>query len=95
MALKDRRVRIVRITTSNDGTGQGSATNPIPASVFGMTNIEECSMATKSDGDLILAAPSYDGSSLLLYSIVNATDANRGDPADFINTTFQITVRGY
>lgn len=95
MALKDRKVLIVRLATSNDATGQGSATNAIPASLFGMTVIEECSKGVKSDNDLLLAAPSYSGDKLLLYNLNNATDANRSDPADFINTTFQITVRGY
>jgi hypothetical protein len=70
-------------------------TNYIPAFVFEMTVIEECSVATKSDDDLILAAPSYNGTKLLLYDILNATDANRGDPADFVNTTFAVTVKGY
>jgi len=93
-AGKDRLVIIARVATLSS-PGNGSATNPIPASAFGLSVIEESSMGTVSDGTIIATAPAYDGSGLRLYNLEQATDANRTDPADFISTTFQVTVRGY
>lgn len=92
---KRRQCRRVTLATSNDGTGQGSATNTIPASLFGMSVIEECSVAVTDGNKLLVAAPAYDGSSVLLFDVQNATDANRDDPADFINTVLRLTVKGY
>lgn len=62
-------------------TGQGTATNKILASVLGLTKIERASEFT-ADGDdhIYVAAPSYDGSFLLLKA--SATDA----PADITDT---------
>jgi len=92
-----KRRKCIRCTlaTSNDGTGQGSATNRILAALFNMTLIEEVTPAVTSGNKLIVATPAYDGSSVLLYDVQNATDANRDDPADFINTTLRLTVKGY
>lgn len=92
---KRRKAYRVTLATSNDGTGQGSATNAIPASLFNMTVIEEVTLGVTDGNVLIVAAPAYDGSSVLLYDVQNATDANRDNPADFINTTLRLTVKGY
>lgn len=93
-----RRRTCVRATlaTSNDGTGQGSATNTIPASLFGgLAYIEESTCAITSANKHVPASPSTDGTLLLLFNNTNATDANRADPADYINTTLTVTVKGY
>jgi len=86
--------RKVTIATSNDGTGQGGATNYIPASIFNLQSIEECSVGVQSDNRILLAAPSYDGSKLLLYDVEAGTDNLRSDPIDVINTTFTIVLKG-
>ena len=92
---KRRKCYRCTLATSNDGTGQGSATNTIPASLFNMSVIEEVTPGVTNGNKLIVAAPAYDGPSVLLFDVQNATDANRDDPADFINTTFRLTVKGY
>lgn len=85
LALKDRVVKIVSL----DLGGQGTTTNAIPASALGWTVIEEASTFVKDDNTLVVAAaPSADGSKLLLKAA--ATNA----PADYTGT-FIGTVRGY
>lgn len=75
-------------------TGQGGATNTIPASVFGLTTIREVT-AVQSDDDSIvtLGAPSYDGTKLFLYDLSDATDATRDAPTD-ITDTVRCLVKG-
>jgi len=91
---KERKCWRVSIATSSS-PGQGGTTNTIPASVFEMSVIEESSAAILADGTLIPTSPSSTGAALYLYDLTNATDANRADPADFISTTFVVTVKGY
>lgn len=62
-------------------TGQGGTTNKIPASVLGFAKIKEAhNGVSASDSNIVVAAPSLDGSYLLLEA--SATDA----PADFTGT---------
>ncbi len=76
-------------------SGQGTTTNTIPAAAFGLTFIESCTNAVKSDDTVIYpAVPAHDGSAVLLMDVTNATDATRGAPADITGTLY-ITVRGY
>lgn len=69
-------------------SAMGSATNKITAAVLGFTKIVDASPASADGNDHIyVAAPSYDGTLLLLKA--SATDA----PAD-ITDTVRIVVRG-
>jgi hypothetical protein len=48
-------------------TGQGGATNKIPASVLGFLKINRCDSAVKSDNSaMYVGVPNADGSALLL-----------------------------
>lgn len=70
------------------GTGYGTTTNTIPASALGFVKILECSVGVlDTNANLVVAAPSLDGSLLLLKA--SATDA----PAD-LTGTLRITVGG-
>jgi hypothetical protein len=71
-------------------TGQGGATNTIDAATLGLKKIESCSNAITSAGAIILAAPSYDGTVLLLA----ATDATAGAVSDQ-TATIRLRVIGY
>lgn len=76
-------------------SGQGGATNLIPASVFGLAKIERCGNAIGDGNDLVYpAAPKYDGSAIYLTALVNATDATRAAPAD-ITDTVRLFLSGY
>jgi hypothetical protein len=62
-------------------TGQGGTTNKIPASVLGFAKIKQAYPGVSaSNANIVVAAPSLDGSMLLLKA--SATDA----PADFTGT---------
>lgn len=77
-------------------TGQGGATNRILASVFGMRKIEEATnFVTSDNASIYVAAPSQDGTILLLANLAQATDDNRDDPADVTSVTLVGTVKGY
>lgn len=76
-------------------TGQGTATNTIPASAFGLSRILTASNFVKSDDAVIVpAVPNVAGTVLLLCAVTNATDATRAAPADFTGD-FTGTVEGY
>lgn len=68
-------------------TGQGGATNLIPASVFGMSKIWSARDAITDGGTLLIACPSYDQANLLLFGL--ESDA----PVD-ITDTIRLTVAG-
>ena len=74
-------------------SSQGGETNNIPASVFGLTYIRECTCFVSSTNKLVLATPSYDGTLLLIFNMAQATDANRVDPAD-VTFTVRVVVKG-
>lgn len=75
-------------------SSQGGLTNNIPAALFGMRKIRECSSAVDSAGSLLLvAAPSYDRNYVCIYQLTNATDATRTTPAD-ISLTIRLIVKG-
>lgn len=88
-----KRVRCYRVTLVL--TGQGSTTNKIPASVLGLSVIEQASEFVKSDDTKVYpASPDYAGANLLLTDPTQATDANRALPAD-ITATLRGVVKGY
>src|SRR5882762_9598934 len=77
------------VTLVADGT-DGASAGDIPASLFGLTFIERCSPAVKSDNTLIVVcAPAYDGGSLLGKAAATAA------PADIPSGTYLIKLFGY
>lgn len=72
----------------------GSAAGDIPASVFGLTVIEEVSSAVKSDNSLIVVlAPAY--SATVASSSVIGKAAATAATANIPSGTYQLTVKGY
>jgi hypothetical protein len=68
----------------------GDLANVIPASLFGMTFIESCGPAVKSDNTLVVVcAPVYAGTSLVGKAAASAALA--AIPAG----TYTITIEGY
>lgn len=75
-------------------SSQGGLTNNIPAALFGLSKVRECTSARDSAGSLlILAAPSYDGAYVCVYQMTNATDATRTTPVD-VSLTIRLIVKG-
>lgn len=69
-------------------TGQGTVANAITAATLGFTKIHSCSNAVSDADDLIIvAAPSFDGSKLLLKA------AGTNAPGDY-TANVRITVFG-
>ena len=82
---KRNRCRRVKWT----GTTAGGASNRLLASAFGYTKILRCSnilLDTTTD-KIYPAAPSADGSMVLVSLPTNATDANRADVGDLATST--------
>jgi hypothetical protein len=74
---KKYRTREVVLTL----TGQGTAANPIPASVLKLTEIVGCTpLVQDDDTDIVVAAPDYAGENLLLKA------AGSNAPADYTGT---------
>lgn len=83
--------RIISGTLVTTG-GDGAAAGDIPASLFGLSKIEEGGKAVKSDNTVVTdTAPSYDGTSLLT---LGAPDGGC-TPSDLASGTYAITVKGY
>lgn len=70
-------------------TGQGGATNKIPASVFGLSKIRTVLLCVGSDNVIYVAAPLYDESGVGI-SLVNGAS---GAPAD-LTATVRLVVTG-
>lgn len=90
--LTARKVTIVTLSSP----GNGSASNPIPASALSLSVIEQAGpFLNTTDTDIVLATPDATGANLLLFNMNGATDATRSDPADFISKTLKGVVKGY
>lgn len=89
LTLNQRQAeRLVMKTLTLTLTGQGTVANSISAGVLGFTKIHSCSNAVSTVDDLIIvAAPSYDGSKLLLKA------AGSNAPGDY-TANVRITVFG-
>lgn len=82
---KKYRTREVVLTL----TGQGTAANPIPASVLSLSEIIGASpLVQDDDTDILVAMPDYAGANLLLKA------AGSNAPADYTGT-FRGTVWGH
>jgi hypothetical protein len=85
--------KVIHGTMVTDG-GDGAVAGDIPASVFGLTVIEEISPAVKSDNSLIVVlAPAY--SSTAQGSSVIGKAAATAAAADIPSGTYAVTVKGY
>lgn len=81
--------KIIAAVLSADGN-DGASAGDIPASKFGLTFIEWCSPAVKSDNTLIVTcAPAYDGGSLL------GKAAGSAAPADIPSGDYKLILFGY
>lgn len=87
MQIKCREVTLVL-------TGQGGTTNTIPASVLGLTSIEEVSNAVSDGNTIYPCAPSYDGTAVIVSDAASATAANHINAADLTDTV-RLIVKGY
>lgn len=68
----------------------GASADDIPASLFGLTYIEEALPLVKSDNTLVVvAAPAYNGGSIL------GKAAGTAAPADIPSGDYRCTVKGY
>lgn len=77
-------------------TGQGTTANKITAAVLQLTKIEQASIfSSDDDTTLVPAAPSGDGTYLLLADLTQAVDVDRSSPADFSGVVLKGTVKGY
>src|SRR5690242_18612871 len=66
----------ISVVITTDGS-DGAAAGDIPASLFGLTFIEDASAAVKDDNSLIVVvAPAYDGKSLLGKAAATAAAAD-------------------
>jgi hypothetical protein len=73
---------------------EGGTAGDIPASTFGLTKIEEVLPLVADDNSaVILAAPSYDGTSLLTLEIDEADGSI--NPVDAPTDTYSCTIKGY
>jgi hypothetical protein len=86
LALKDRKCVKARIVL----VAQGGATNNIPASVFGMTVIEEIMGTDYSTGGKAEMSVSQDGSKAYLNKVSGADL----QPTD-ISDTIQVIAKGF
>lgn len=85
---KDMQESQVDVSVVLLAQGDGTNGNDIPAAAFGMSVIREVCNITKSDNSIVLVgAPKYDGSGILLKAA--ATNA----PAQFTGT-FNMRVKG-
>lgn len=78
-------------------TGQGDATDKILATALGFTSrVESCSnLYDSANSKLYPAAPSSDGSYVVLIDPTQATDANRATIATKTGITVLGTFRGF
>lgn len=81
--------KLISGTLVTDGSN-GASAGDIPASLFGLTKIEDSRPLVKSDNTLIVTtAPAYDGGSLLGKAAATAA------PADIPSGTYHAIVLGY
>lgn len=74
--------------------GDGAAAGDIPASIFGLTVVEEISPAVKSDSSIIVVlAPAYSATNESTSVLGKA--AATAAAADIPSGTYAVTVKGY
>lgn len=88
---------LVKVVAITSGTAGGTS-NQIPASVFDMREIYSAQIkgVDNADPGAYAYIPDYAGENLLAINLEQATDANRGDPADVAFGTFntKLIVKG-
>jgi len=80
---------LVKVVTITSGTAGGTS-NQIPASVFGMDEIYSVDLkgVDNADPGQYRFQPDYAGDNIIAIDTEQATDANRGDPADVAFASF-------
>lgn len=87
--LASKRQTVIRVEAVITAAGAGSIGAKIPASAFGLTKVEEVSPLVNDGGDLIVVgAPNYDGSEIVLKAAATNALASYTD-------TFRFEVKGY
>lgn len=74
-------------------SGQGTTTNKIAATAFGLNSFVDCSNAVTDGNTIYPAVVSYDGTAILLANQAGATAAEHVNPVD-VTDTIRITVKG-
>ena len=74
-------------------TGQGTDSNAIDAATLGFASISRVEDVRANGDTLQTGSPNYAGTKVLLYRMIQATDATRQNPAD-ITDTIHIVVKG-
>jgi hypothetical protein len=72
-------------------TAQGATIGDIPASALGLSKIYSVQVHGANLGGIVKAAGmsrAYDGSELVPFDLLQATDANRGDRANITGTVY-------
>ena len=89
-----RKAQFVELDTS--AVNAGGTTNLIPATAFGLTVIESCSMGVQNSATVrsFYMAPDWTGANINAYNLENATDATRMDPVD-VTVDVRLTIKGY
>lgn len=67
-------------------SGQGSTSNKILASAFGLDNIKKVDNVVTDSNTIYPACPSYDGTYVLLADAADATATNHVNAADLTDT---------
>lgn len=80
---------VCKDVTISTGTAGGTS-NQIPKAIFDMNEIVSVDQrgASNVDPGKYLLMPDYAGDNIIAIDIEQATDANRGDPADIAFATF-------
>ncbi len=87
--FRRRTCKLVRAAFSSAGDG-----STVPASAFGLTEIEEVGAMIKSDNSLVYyAAPNYARDAILIPDVIDGTATAHATPAA-ITGTFQFIVKG-
>src|SRR5437867_12217465 len=104
-STKRAKRKVITFKDTTNGIAVGGNTNKLLASDLGFTIIESCSnlvVYTLSSGAVVAivpAAPSVDGTFIVLADLTTVTDAHRAQPADAATLSSsqgaKITVDGF
>lgn len=76
-------------------TGQGSTSNKIPASAFGLSSIVKVEPVVTDGNTIYPAAPSYDGTYVLIAGAAGETATNHVVATDLTDTVRMVVYGNY
>jgi len=76
-------------------SGQGSTSNKVLASAFGLASIKKVEPVVTDSNTIYPAAPSYDGTYILIADAANATATNHVNGADLTDTVKMVVYGNY